>query len=194
MGRPKALLPLGDETFLSRVVRSLEAGGIDEIVIVTGLHDAEIRDAWVGAPFAAGIRLVHNPDHDLGQLSSLLAGLDALGPHPPDGILVALVDQPAVRAVTVTAIVQAWHDRNAPIVRPVYQGRHGHPVLFAAETFEALRAAPLEEGARAVVRAFGARVEDVTVDDPGICLDVDTPEDYERLLRQARVQRGDAGP
>jgi molybdenum cofactor cytidylyltransferase len=185
MGRPKALLPLGRETFLARTLRTLEAGGIDDIVIVTGLHDAEIRQARQDVPLVAGTRVVFNPAHESGQLSSLVAGLDALAPHHPEAILVALVDQPLVRASTVVHLVAEFHRAPAPVVRPVFEGRRGHPVLFAQETFALLRAAPPDEGARAVVRALGEQVRDVEVDDPGVVLDVDTPEDYERALRFA---------
>jgi CTP:molybdopterin cytidylyltransferase MocA len=186
MGSPKALLPLAGETFLARTLRTLEAGGIDDIVIVTGLHDAEIRQARADVPLVAGTRVVFNAAHEQGQLSSLLAGLDALAPHHPDAILVALVDQPLVRASTVVRIVAEFHRDPAPVVRPVFGGRRGHPVLFARETFADLRAAPPGEGARAVVRALGDRVRDIEVDDPGVIFDVDTPGDYERALRFAQ--------
>ena len=68
----------------------------------------------------------------------------------------------------------------SPILRAVHGGRHGHPVIFKREVFEALRAADPAVGAKAVMRAIG--VEDIEVDDPGILQDVDTPEDYTSLL------------
>jgi len=67
-------------------------------------------------------------------------------------------------------------------VRPAIGERHGHPVVFGREVFDALRSAPVEAGARAVVRACGDRVVDVETDDEGTCIDVDTPEQYARAL------------
>jgi molybdenum cofactor cytidylyltransferase len=125
---------------------------------------------------------VFNPSHEQGQQSSLIAGLDALAPHHPDAVLMALIDHPFVRASTVVALVAAFHQSRAPLVRPVFEGRHGHPVLFAQEVFDDLRTAPPDQGARAVVRGLGARVQDVEVDDPGVTFDIDTPEDYARAV------------
>jgi molybdenum cofactor cytidylyltransferase len=97
-------------------------------------------------------------------------------------MVVALVDHPFVRADTVRELTAAWTRTRAPVVRPRLRGRHGHPVVFGREVFDALRAAPVEAGARAVVRACGARVVDVDTDDEGTCLDVDTPDDYARAI------------
>jgi molybdenum cofactor cytidylyltransferase len=94
----------------------------------------------------------------------------------------ALIDHPFVRASTIVTLVSAFHQSRAPVVRPVFEGKHGHPVLFAQRIFDDLRAAPPDQGARAVVRGLGARVLDVEVNDPGVTLDIDTPEDYARVL------------
>jgi len=184
MGRPKALLDLGGETFLARIVRTLRDAGTNDVVVVTGAHDPEIRaalDAW-GDDVVPGVRVACNPDHAQGQLTSLRAGL-AVVDHPGvAAIVVALVDHPLVRTETVRALTAAWVRTHAPVVRPRLRGRHGHPVVFGREVFDALRSAPVEAGARAVVRACGDRVVDVETDDEGTCIDVDTPEQYARAL------------
>ncbi len=69
---------------------------------------------------------------------------------------------------------------NAPVLRAVHLGRHGHPVVFKRAIFDALRHADPAVGAKAVLHA--AAVEDVEVDDPGVVDDVDTPDDYARLI------------
>jgi molybdenum cofactor cytidylyltransferase len=73
---------------------------------------------------------------------------------------------------------------SAPILIPTFRSRRGHPVLFAAGTFPELLAAPLSEGARAVVHRHHEEVEYVEVDEEGILWDVDQPEDYERLRQR----------
>jgi molybdenum cofactor cytidylyltransferase len=181
MGTPKALLSLKGEAFLVRVLRALESGGLDDIVIVTGAHDGEIRRAMADASLPASTRIVHNAGYACGQLSSLLTGLDALEPGRPDAVLVALVDQPSLRASTVAALVSAFEESRAPVVRPVWRGQRGHPVVFARDVFDALRSADLEAGARPVVHALGSRVREVDVDDPAIVEDIDTPEEYAHL-------------
>ena len=108
----------------------------------------------------AGVELVQNADWTSGQLSSLLAGLDAVDDPALEAVAVTLVDVPLVRASTVAALLAAWRRSRAPIVRPALGDRHGHPVIFDRATFGALRAAPLGVGAKAVIaayRAHGAR-------------------------------------
>jgi CTP:molybdopterin cytidylyltransferase MocA len=193
MGRPKALLDLAGEPFLSRIARTLRLGGADDLVVVTGPHDAEIR-AWIdGAADRIGpLRVVHNPRHESGQLTSVLAALATIDHPGVHAMLVTLVDLPLVLPATVSALLAAWRASRAPVVRPSFGGRHGHPVVFDRAVFDALRRAPLDQGARGVVHALGAAVLDVTTDDEGVCLDVDTPEDHARAIELAarRVREG----
>lgn len=188
MGRPKALLDIGGETFVTRLVRVVTHVGAAPIVVVTGVHDAAIREAL--ARTGPGLDVVHNPAGDRGQLGSLLAALDVLAPASPEALLVAPVDVPGVREDTVAAIVDTWRRTRAPVVRPSFDGRHGHPVLFDRAIFGDLASAPPGQGARGVVRRLGAAVIDVIVDDELVAFDVDTPADYERLLEAfARAPR-----
>jgi molybdenum cofactor cytidylyltransferase len=183
MGRPKALLPLGpSETFLSRSARVLRAAGADEVLVVVGYHAAPIRAAVERERL--DVRLVENPDHATGQLSSLIAALEAVDRPGVPGVLVTLVDVPFVAEETVRAVVDAYRRTGAPIVRPSRDGRHGHPVLFDRAVFGDLRRADPALGAKAVLRARQGDIMDVPVTDEGAFLDIDTPEVYERLARE----------
>jgi molybdenum cofactor cytidylyltransferase len=82
---------------------------------------------------------------------------------------------------TVTRVVTEWQRRRAPIVRPAIGERHGHPVIFDRELLDELRRAPIDAGAKAVVRAHEREIVNVSVDDEGCLVDVDTPDDYRRL-------------
>jgi len=180
VGFPKALLPVGGTTFLASIVANLFEAGVGEVVVVTGAHDVEIR-AGHGGGWPGPLSWVQNAAHERGQLSSLTCALATLAPEP-DAVLVALVDQPLVRADTMAAIIERHRASGALVVRPVHAGRHGHPVLFARETFASLLATPDASGARAVVHSLGEAVVDVEVVDAGVIEDVDTVRDYERLV------------
>lgn len=182
MGTPKALLSDPDgRPFVARLVRSFSAAGIDEVVVVTGaMHDAIVDALASDAPPARPL-CVRNPDPSRGQLSSLWAGLESATRSDVEGVLVTPVDIPMIRATTIRQVIDTWERTHAPIVRPAIGERHGHPVLFDRVTFEALRTAPLAEGARAVVHANADRVVNVAVDDEGCLVDIDTPEDYEAV-------------
>jgi molybdenum cofactor cytidylyltransferase len=180
MGRPKALLPIGGETFVLRVCRTLLAAGIHECIVVAGSETEQVEQALAVA--GLNVRVVENRRRDEGQLTSVQAGLAVADRPGVDGVLVHLVDAPLVEAATVRAIAEAFRRTHAPIVRPSVGGRHGHPVVFARTVFDALRAADPAEGAKAVVRAHAAEICDVAVDDSGAYEDIDSPEDYRRLL------------
>jgi molybdenum cofactor cytidylyltransferase len=179
MGRPKAALPLpGGQTFLSRLVMSLVAGGAGQVLVVTGRDDGAIRAA-VG-PGTAPIVFIPNPAPERGQLSSLRCGVSALVPDAR-AALIALVDAPLVQPDTVAALVERWRAGAPPLVRPARRGRHGHPYLAGRPVLDAILSAPEAMTARDVLAPWLPGI-DVPVDDDGPFEDVDTPEEYERLL------------
>jgi len=186
MGTPKALLADTDgRTFVARIVRAFATAGITDIVVVTGRQHDAIEAAVTADRPPVMPRFVRNPDPSRGQLSSLWTGLEAVD-RDAAGVLMTLVDVPMLQASTIQAVVRAWQERHAPIVRPAMGDRHGHPVLFDRATFDELRRAPLSEGAKAVVHAHADRVVNVPVDDPGCLVDIDTPRDYEQALNDHR--------
>ena len=182
MGQPKALLPIQPgRTFLGRVLATMRAAAIDPLVVGSRSH-LDIAAAWEDARSGDVLQAI-NADPSRGQLSSILCGLDAIPGEWP-AVLMALVDVPLPRADTVRLLVEAWQRTRAPLVRPVHADRHGHPVIFGATLLASLRTADLFEGAKPVVRAFADRAVDVVVEDPGVLLDVDTPDDYRRLIER----------
>ena len=178
MGRSKALLPLGASglPFVRVICDTLTTAGVSPIVVVTR---AELLESLAGV--LPGTELVVNRDPERGQLSSLLAGLDVLG--APAAAMMTLVDLPLVRAGTVAALLATWDRTHAPLVRPLFRARHGHPVIFGLPLLDALRSADVDLGAKPVVHRFLADAVSVPVDDPAIVQDIDTPEEYERLGR-----------
>jgi molybdenum cofactor cytidylyltransferase len=181
MGSPKALLPLGPaDTFLTRVIRTFQQAGVDDVVVVLG-HEAEAIEASV---LARGLscRFVRNADYEHGQLSSLLAGLRAVDRPGVVGVLMTLVDVPLVSSATVRAVLARYHATHAPIVRAVRGDVHGHPVLIDRRLFDELRAADPSSGAKPVIRGHVSAAGDVEVNDEGAFLDIDTPDAYARAL------------
>jgi len=184
MGRPKPLLPLaGGDTFLEHIVKTLRAADVEDVVVVVG-HDAELVErAFEHNPLAA--RFVRNADYEAGQLSSLVTALRVVDRPGVVAALVTPVDVPLFTAATVRALLQRYRRSPAPVVRPAAHGRHGHPVLIDRALFGELTAADPRAGARAVIRAHASSDADVEVDDPGAFLDIDTPEEYQGILRPA---------
>jgi CTP:molybdopterin cytidylyltransferase MocA len=181
MGRPKALLPIRSsaDTFFDRVTRTLIEAGLDDVVVVVGADANAIR---AGVTPQSGVRIIENPDYEQGQLTSLLAGLRAIDTARATAALVTLIDVPLVSAVTVRTLVATQREHDALIVRPVSNGRHGHPVIFGRQLFGELQRADPAQGAKPVVRAHANDIVEVPTDDEGAFIDIDTPEEYERIM------------
>jgi molybdenum cofactor cytidylyltransferase len=177
MGEPKALLRVGDETFLRHAVRALREGGCAYVVVVTGRLDDEtaLRIAEDAAELDAGIAV--NPAAESEQADSLRIGLQALPPEA-EAAVVAPVDVPDVSGALVRAVIDGFRRTGAPVALPARDGRHGHPVLFARRVFGELARPGLPQGARTVIHAHAAELAEVPVD--ALPADVDTPEDYRR--------------
>jgi CTP:molybdopterin cytidylyltransferase MocA len=189
MGRPKANLPLGGgDTFLSRIVRTFRAAGIDDVLVVVG-HDADaIVDEF--SRTGADARFIPNPDYEQGQLSSLVKGLNAADRPGVAAVLITLVDLPLVSPDTVRAVVDRYLACRAPVVRPVRGDDHGHPILIDRLLFDEIRRADPTIGAKPVIRAHASAAGDVTTDDAGAFLDIDTPGDYDRVTSPTKKSYG----
>ena len=181
MGRPKALLPIDSTgaTFFDRITRTLVEAGLEDIVVVVGADAEAIRR---GVRLMPCVRIVDNLDHEQGQLTSLVAGLRAIDATRATAVLVTLIDVPLVSAATVRTLIAVQCERNAPIVRPVSKGRHGHPVIFGRALFDELQRADPSHGAKPVVRAHAEEMVEVPIEDEGPFTDIDTPEEYERWI------------
>jgi molybdenum cofactor cytidylyltransferase len=174
MGTQKLLLPVGNERLIQRVVRTARDSQLDPIVVVTG------RDHDALAPLIHGVAIVvRNLDPSRGMLSSVRVALEAL-PEDVASIILFLGDQPACDSRQVRALVHT----NGRIVVPTFDGRRGHPMKFSMEFRDEILARYDDAGLRGLLRAHASEVIEVPIDDPGVLIDVDTPEEYEAELRR----------
>ena len=189
MGRPKPLLEAGGRTFIRRILETLRDGGVPEAVVVIRAGHEQVAEEVQAVGFGS---TVLNPRPEEGQLSSLIVGLDAIDRPGVDAVLVTLVDVPLIGSGAVGLLLARAATSTAPVLRAVHAGRHGHPVIFKRELFDALRKADPATGAKPIVRAV--RVEDVETGDPGVVEDVDTPEEYARLFGRGAVNHRPSNP
>lgn len=176
MGGAKQLLRLGEQTLLEQVLENVRAAGIGEAVLVLG-HAAE---TIMNSIAIANVKLVVNNAYREGMGSSLRAGVSAL-PAEIDGALIVLADQPFVRPATLALLMDQYRKSSAQIVIPMYRGFRGNPVLLDRSVFPEVMELSGDIGCRAV---FGNHLEGIVkvpVEDPGILIDVDSREDFDRL-------------
>ena len=179
MGRSKALLPYGPsarDTFLDRILASMRRAGLDDVLVIGRPDDSNLIDVVLQPAVPA--RFVANPNHERGQITSIVAALNAIDRPGVRGLLVIPVDMPLVQPQTFAALLLAFEANPQMIVRAAHGGRHGHPVIFDRGSFDPLRHADPATGAKAVLRAREDRVLDVEVPDAGVLTDVDTMQDY----------------
>ena len=176
---PKALLTLGEGTFVSHLIDELQTAGIDTIVVVVGADAEQVRKELQGR----GVLIVENPAYAQGQLSSVVKGIEATERFRPDGVLICPVDHPGIDAGVITRLHSAFYSKNALIVLPTFNGKRGHPALFSARLTEELKAAPPNIGARSVLWAHEADVVHVETGSKGVIQNIDTPADYEDFRR-----------
>jgi molybdenum cofactor cytidylyltransferase len=182
MGRSKALLPAGagGPTFVRRLAAALRDGGIADLLIVGRSDDLPLR-AEVET-LGVGVRYVENHRAEDGQISSIVAAVNAVDRPGVAGLLIVPVDLPLLTARTVAVLLDAFARGTQPIARASQRGRHGHPVVFAPTVFDELRQADPGIGARVVLRAHASSILEVEVEDEGAFSDVDDPDDYARLF------------
>jgi molybdenum cofactor cytidylyltransferase len=176
MGRPKALLPIDGVRFVEKIVAALKSTDVEDIIVVLGHHAGEMRQKVSDLP----VTILVNHDYKQGQLSSLqvaIRHLESSG-SPVDGILVHLVDHPYISATLVDLMIDRFYETKKLIVVPRFQGRRGHPVIFARALFPELLAAGTDQGAKPVVHAHRDDTLEIDTEDEGVLIDIDTPEEY----------------
>lgn len=188
MGQPKASLRLpGGDTFIGRITTELTAGGAAPVIVVVPGRGEPGPTSTISSGAAATVQYVINPEPDRGQTSSLQCGLAPV--REAKAVLVTLVDVPLVTAGVVRALIEAWKRSGASVVRPTQAGRHGHPILIAQPVIRELLAADPSAPARSIIRRHAAGGVELEVAEDGPFLDVDTPEEYQRLIASLTVDR-----
>ena len=177
----KPLLKWGTRTVIGACIDNLKRSRVDEIIVVLGFRESEIRARLAGA----GVQFAINREFSKGMLSSLKTGLPLVSPRC-EGVLIALVDQPMVGPDAINPLVISFGDYEKRISIPTYEGKHGHPIIISRDFEEEIMklddADP--EGLKTIVNAHRHEIQEVPVESSAILEDIDSPEDYARLVAQ----------
>jgi molybdenum cofactor cytidylyltransferase len=185
MGNNKLLLEVAGRTVLDRLLDALNDSSVDELFVVLG-HKPEKLASIVLAHRAEAVM---NPNYEEGMTSSFRAGLRKVN---ADGAFLILGDQLGLRTELLVRMADKMEsDADALIVSPVHDGKKGHPVLFRRALFAEILGLGPDETMRDVVQ----RHQDAHVSVEGdiwCTLDMDTPEEFERIRRlfESRLSAG----
>jgi molybdenum cofactor cytidylyltransferase len=184
MGRPKLALPVGGRTVIEQVIAALRRTDIVHVLVVLGPHVAEL-----GPLAEAGGAHVHLlSEATLDMRATVEHGLrwleDCFHPQQEDSWLLVPADHPTLEPTAVRELLRARQKHpERSIFVPTFQGKRGHPTLIGWQHVEGMRRLPTGEGLNRYLRQQTERTMEVPVESAEILIDLDTPEDYERLLR-----------
>ncbi len=178
MGRTKQLLPVSDRPAVALCAAALLDAGVADIVAVTGTDHEGIMDALAGLP----LRYARNNDPESDMAGSVRVGLRALDPAAVTGVLVSLSDHPLVAADTVRSLIRTHEEQQDIVLIPSCQGRRGHPSLFPFSVIQRIYSAA---SLRDIIRDDSVKSIVLDLEDEGVFLDMDTPEDYRRIVSLA---------
>jgi molybdenum cofactor cytidylyltransferase len=173
MGEPKALMPWGKSTVLQTVIYTLQASGMQDILVVTGADRGRV-ESLIGKT----VQTVFNENYKSGEmLSSIQLGL-TVKMREASAALICLGDQPQIEERSVRSVCDAFLKTRSSLVVPSYQMRRGHPWLVARPLWDEILNMQEPETMRDFLNKHNGEIHYVERNTPTILQDVDTPEDY----------------
>ncbi len=184
MSRPKLTLPLGDRTVLERLLDTVRRAGIEHILVVAGPHVPELIPLATTAGAHVLLLTQDTPDMRATVEHGLTWLEEHFHPQPDDRWLLIPADHPTLDDAVVCRILAARHAcATCSIVIPTYEGKRGHPALIDWKHAAGIRAFPQGAGLNVYLRQHADETLEMPVDAAGIVRDLNTPEDYARLLQ-----------
>jgi molybdenum cofactor cytidylyltransferase len=180
-GSPKQLLDWKGTPFVRHIAETALHAGLWPVVIVTGSHTAEVESVLNDLP----VSIIYNPEYQQGQSTSIIKGVLSL-PENIGAAIFLLADQPQIPEEIMRALTEAHMNKMSPILAPlVLEERRANPVLFDRITFPDLLKLQGDIGGRAIFSNY--KVEYISWHDDRLLLDVDKPEDYQRLVKDETI-------
>jgi len=174
-GSPKQILDWKGKPFVRTIAETALKAGLDPVIVITGANQKEVTDSLDGI----NVKIILNPDWPTGQASSIKSGVMAIPPNCGSTIFL-LADQPQINIPIITSLKEEHEKGLYPIIAPMILDRRANPVLFDRVTFKELMELEGDTGGRSIFHKY--KIEYLPWHDDSLLLDVDTPEDYEKLI------------
>ncbi|MCJ2164729.1 MULTISPECIES: nucleotidyltransferase family protein [unclassified Pseudodesulfovibrio] len=176
MGRDKLSLPFRGLPLLQHVVNAARNSALQDVTVVLP-KGAELRRTVD----LSGCNVVTSVHRDMGQAESLKTGLRSVMDHA-DGCMALLGDQPLITASAIDMLIGAFAQQPECWVAPVQEGMRGNPITIPSSWFPKVFELEGDTGARPLFGSPGLALRLVRIHEVGPFIDVDTEQQYQRLL------------
>ena len=178
MGKPKQLLTYQGSSLISLAVKVGLNSICESVVVVLGAYTEQIKPEINKLP----VQIIENMDWETGMASSIRAGINLINQSNPnlDAVIIALADQPLISEAVFNQLIEKYQDTNNKIIAAAYDDIVGVPALFDKTFFSELMNIEGDRGAKALMRKYKNEV--LTIPIPEAAIDIDTQDDYEKLL------------
>lgn len=178
MGKPKQLLIYQGTSLISHAVKIGLNSTCKPVLVVLGAYAEQIKPEINKLP----IKIVENPLWETGMSSSIRVGITAIKESNPnlDAVIIALADQPLIDVKVFNKLIQSYRETRNIIIASAYDDIVGVPALFDCALFGELMQLEGDKGARVLMRKY--RDEVLSIEIPEAAIDIDTEDDYEKLL------------
>lgn len=178
MGKMKQLLPYKSTTLLEWVIQQAQKSIVKNVFCVLGANKDTIEKQLTSNT----IKIIYNPNYESGLSTSIVTGIDFLQKHNFDNALIMLADQPHVTYEYLNSLIEVSKKNPSKIITSNYQGSVGVPAIFPKKYFNDLLNLEGDKGAKNFLLQHNSNV--LKINSHQNLLDIDTPEDYQHLLKQ----------
>ena len=177
----KPLLPIGHSTVIKTVISIFLQSGISDVTVVIGHRADDLKPVLD----YSHVRWIFNERYYEGMYSSVVSGVSELHSRRADvkGVFVLPVDMPLISSLTIRKITMAYNRSGQNIYYPTYLKQRGHPPLIPSDLFPEILAWNGSGGLQSFLDRHDTRACEVEVQDKGILMDIDTPDDYSEICR-----------
>ncbi|AFY57952.1 putative MobA-like protein [Rivularia sp. PCC 7116] len=178
MGKPKQLLTYQGNNLISHAVKIGLNSICKPVLVVLGAYAEKIKPEIDKFP----VQILENPVWETGMASSISAGIKAIkqSNHNLDAVIIGLTDQPLISEAVFNQLIQKYQETENKIIASAYDDVVGVPALFHQNLFVELMQLEGDKGAKALMRKYQDEV--LAIEIPEAAIDIDTPDDYEKLL------------